>query len=80
MPAKKTTGGINVADVETRLPKTYFVMRGHVERAFGLTKEEMTLLIGTKTFVPEYPFGPKTRARFVRSKLLAQARKWESPA
>lgn len=78
MPAKNPTGGVTAADVEARLPKTYFVMRGHVQQAFGLTKEETAMLIASRTFVAEYPFGDGTRARFVRSKLITQARKWEA--
>lgn len=80
MPAKKTTGGISAADVDAKLPRTFFVMRGHIQNAYGLTKEEMSLLVACGTFRAEYPFGKKTRARFVRTQVMAVARKMETAA
>jgi hypothetical protein len=92
MPAKKGDAGVSAAEIEQRLPKTFFVMRGHIAAAFGFTKEELSVLIADGVFVPKYPFGgapcvekrgKKTivrgeRARFVRSQVLAVARKWEA--
>lgn len=78
MPAKKTTGGINVSDVEETLPKTYFVMRGQIASAFGFSREETATLITQGVFVAKYPFGSKTRARFVRGQVLAVARNWNA--
>lgn len=87
MPAKTTTGGVTVADVEKSLPKAFFVRRGHIMVAFGLTSEEMTALV-PDVFVPHY-LPPnkrkrgkkrvsKSRAVFVRSKVIAVARQWEA--
>ncbi len=84
---------MSAAAVETALPRGFFVMRGHVMTAFGLTKEEMSALVEQGVFAAEYPFGksyrvrskagPKTvkaRMRFVRSKVVAVARRWEATA
>lgn len=81
MPAKKTTGGITALEVQSKLPATYFVMRGNLQAAFGFSRTEIDALISSGVFVAKYPFGPKTRARFVRTQVLAAVRKWEaSPA
>lgn len=81
MPAKTTTDttGVTAAGVDASLPRTFFVMRGHVRDAFGLTKEEMRTLVDDKTFVAKYPV-KNGRARFVRSQVLAVARRWEGEA
>lgn len=78
MPAKTTNGGSSAAAVDQKLPQAIFVMRGHVREAFGLTKEEMRTLVDNGTFRAEYPFGQNHKARFLRTQVLAVARKWES--
>lgn len=69
MSAKNSTGGVSAADVEAKLPRTFFVMRGHVASAFGLTREEMKVLVNDGTFTKSYPLGKNTRARFVRTQV-----------
>lgn len=76
MPAKKTSGAIDVADIESKLPRTYFIMRGHITAAFGFTREETGVLIGQGVFAAKYPFGARTRARFLRSQVLEVAKTW----
>lgn len=89
MPAKRSNSARTAAEIDAVLPKTFFVMRGHVQAAFGLTSEEMTCLVASGTFRAEYPFGRtrpgrrpgKTiaaRARFVRSQVMQLARKMEA--
>lgn len=78
MPAKRTSGGISAAEVEAKLPRTFFVMRGHVADAFGLTRHEIRTLVEDGIFRAEYPFGKRRRARFVRTQILQVARKWET--
>lgn len=83
MPAK-SKGGISVAEVEANLPKSFFVRRGHVRAAFGLTEEEMTALVGD-VFKPRYlPTNKRgkrkiktSRAVFVRAQIITVARAWE---
>ncbi|HYD00316.1 MAG TPA: hypothetical protein VEB22_03750 [Phycisphaerales bacterium] len=82
MPAKISSGGVSVDDVERRLPKGFFVRRGHVMEAFGLTSDEMTALV-PDVFKPVH-LPPnkqrkrkKSRAVFVRTQVVAVARKWE---
>lgn len=88
---KTATGGITAAEVDAKMPRTFFVMRGDIQRAFGLTKDDTAVLIDNGTFVAKYPLGDarkerrgkKTvtkgpRARFVRSQVLDVARRWES--
>lgn len=70
------TGGVDVAAVDAALPRKFFIMRGDVRDAFGLTEEEMTILVAARTFVAEYPI-KGGRARFVRSQVVAVARRWE---
>lgn len=91
MPAKVTTGtGVSAADVDAKLPQTFFVMRGHVMAAFGFTGEEMSALVTQRIFRAEYPLGKthtvrkkkkdkvvESRMKFVRSQVLAVARRWE---
>lgn len=85
------TGGITSEAVDAALPRKFFVMRGHVQAAFGLTRKEMDGLTVMATqalsktqkrglaesgkFVAEYPVDG--RARFIRSQVLAVARQWE---
>lgn len=82
MPAKKTSGAVTLEDVEKALPPSFFVRRGHVRAAFGLSEEEMTALV-PDVFHPTY-LSPnksrrrkKSRALFVRSHVIAVARQWE---
>jgi hypothetical protein len=78
MAAKSSSGAITAADVDAKLPRRFFVMRGDLQSAFGLSKEEIAALINDGTFVAKYPLGKAgKRARFVRSQVLAVARKWE---
>lgn len=85
MPAKSLapTAGITVADVDAKLPKGFFVRRGQVRDAFNLTEEDMGALVPA-IFKPEYlPTNKrkkvkKSRAVFVRSQVMAIARKWEN--
>lgn len=79
MSPKNNTAGIDAATIAERLPKAFFVRRGHVRAAFGLSEEDMTALVLNKTFVAEYPVAGG-RACFVRTKVLAVARKWEGAA
>ena len=85
MPAKLRTGAVTVADVEEKLPRTFFVRRGHVRDAFGLTEEEMSALVPSvfkPTYLPTNKRGKrkikKSRAVFVRVQIVAVARQWEA--
>lgn len=91
MPAKINSAGISMAEVEARLPRTYFLMRGQIREAFGFARHEMDQLVAQGVFRAEYPFGGVrreqrgrrvvlcgARARFVRTQVLAAARRlWE---
>lgn len=84
MASKIREGAVTVAGVEAELPKTFFVRRGHVRDAFGLTEEEMTALVGQvfkPTYLPTNKRGrrkiQKSRAVFVRAQIIAVARGWE---
>lgn len=94
MPAKiKAPSSVCAADIDAALPKKFFVMRGDVQAAFGFTGEEMSTLVEQGVFRAEYPFG-KTRTvrkkkqdklvharmKFVRSQVMAVARRWEASA
>lgn len=74
---KNRAGAITAEEVEAKLPLRYFVMRGHVRDALGLSEEEMTVMVENKIFRAEYPV-KGGRARFVRSKIVAYARKLEN--
>lgn len=88
MPTKNsTTAGASLATIEAALPRGFFVTRGDIARAFAFTKTEMAALVKSGVFVAEYPAGASrahrgrtvcARARFVRSAVLAVARKWEA--
>lgn len=80
MPAKRTTGGISVDDVAAKLPDTFFIMRGQLQSAFGMSNGEIERAVSKGIFVAKYPFGEGTRARFVRTQVLAVARGWEGRA
>jgi hypothetical protein len=83
MPSKKTNGGISLTEIQAALPRAFFVRRGDVRDAFGLSEEEMTALV-PGTFRPTY-LSPnkargrkKSRALFVRSQVIDVARQWEA--
>jgi len=78
MPAKTASSGIDIKAVEAALPGTFFVMRGHIKVAFGLSRRELDDLVERKVFVAKYPMGARSRARFLRSQVLAVARTWET--
>lgn len=87
MPNQTKDGGVTAAEVDQKLPRGYFVKRGDIVKAFGLSRAEMDALV-PEVFKPA-PI-PKTnapraryqtnRARFVRSQIMAIARQWEKPA
>lgn len=79
MAPRNNAAGIDAATIAEKLPKSFFVRRGHVRAAFGLSEEDMTALVANGTFVAEYPV-KGGRACFVRTKVLAVARKWEAVA
>lgn len=74
-----TKSSIETADhkqLEELIPKKYFLMRGQVQAALGLTKHEFKALVKEGVFVAKYPCGSGTRARFVRSQVMAAAKRW----
>jgi hypothetical protein len=79
-----TQPGGSAADIDARLPRRFFVKRGDVQAAFGLTKQQMRDLVNAGVFVAKYPAPARPAAKgaakalFVRSEVLAVARKWES--
>lgn len=75
-PKSKIPAGVTVAEVDSLLPRSYFVKRGDLARAFGLTRAELEALI-PETFVPS-PNPKFKRHRFVRSHILDVARRWET--
>jgi len=89
MPARATKAATTAAEIDGALPRTFYVKRGDIARAFGFTDEEMTALVPA-VFAPVY-LAPnprpkkrekttnarKTYARFVRSAVLGVARRWE---
>lgn len=77
MSSKLSAAGVDAAAVDGRLPRTFFVARGDIQDAFGLTRREISTLVRKGTFVRKYPLGKGTRARFVRKQVLAVARQWE---
>jgi hypothetical protein len=80
MPAKRASG-FSVETVEQKLPRTFFVRRGHIRDAFGLTEEEMSAFV-PGVFKPKYlptnGRGKTTRAHFVRTQVISVARQWEA--
>ena len=88
MPKKSTTGGISAAEIDGLLPRGLHVRRGDLAAAFGLTRERIAILIADGTFVAKYPFGRvraaadgrlvRQRAHFLRSQVLAVAKRWEA--
>lgn len=77
MATKAANGGTTAAEVDAKLPRKFFVMRGHIMDAFELTRGDMSALVDGGTFCAEYPFGKRKKARFVRTAVMAVARKWE---
>lgn len=78
MASNQTSGAINAADVDARLPRRFFVKRGDIQQAFGFTKAELAELISLGIFVAKYPLGKdRRRARFVRSQAVRVAGEWE---
>lgn len=83
MPAKKPSGAGSAAEIEASLPRTFFIRRGDVQQAFGLSDDNMAVLV-PGTFHPTYLAPNKARGRkgsralFVRSQVVAVARQWES--
>lgn len=68
---------VDAVSVDRLLPKTFFVTRGDIATAFGLSKAEMAALVDCGTFAAKYPFGKEhRRARFVRSQVLEIASEW----
>ena len=76
--ATPKTGCSCAADIDAALPRSYFVKRGDIISAFGLTRNDMEALVPS-AFVPSPNPGFK-RARFVRSQVMEIARKWEKRA
>jgi len=91
MPANNTSACRSVSEIDRELPNTFFVRRGHIVRAFGLTQEQMTTLVAAGVFTAQYLPTNKTarrgrqavrksRAVFVRSQVLKVAFNWEGAA
>lgn len=75
---KIKNGGVTAAEVDQKLPRGYFVKRGIIMEAFGLTRDDFEALV-PDIFKPAD--NPKfKRARFVRSQVMAVARQWERRA
>lgn len=83
MTTPTQTGG-SAADIDARLPRRFFVKRGDVQAAFGLTKQQMRDLVDAGVFVAKYPAplrpgaNGKAKALFARTEVLAVAHKWEA--
>ena len=76
MSAKNRTGATSAADVEKKLPRTFFVKRGDIMNAFGLSKKEIAALV-PEVFTPA-PVTQFKRDRFARTAVLAVAQRWEA--
>lgn len=76
MPESIRSAGDGHEDLDTKLPRTVLLTRGEIQVAFGLSRKEMDQLVRSKVFVAKYPLGPRTRARFMRSQVLAVVRTW----
>lgn len=70
-----TTGGRSAAEIEAALPGKFYVKRGDIMRAFGLTRGDMEALV-PDTFRPD-PNPRFHRNRFHRSQVMEVARAWE---
>jgi hypothetical protein len=88
MPAKQPNGGRTAAEVDALLPRTMLVMRGHIKAAFGLSDEDLRAMIPGVFRPAELNLPPNKRnkkakrrlgprQRFLRSQVLAVARRWE---
>ena len=73
-----TTHGELTADQLEGLGKEFAVDPKNRLLQNALTRNEVERLISNGVFVAEYPLGEGTRARFVRTQVLAAARRWES--
>lgn len=76
-----------LAAAEQALPRKFFVRRGHIRAAFGLTEEEMTALVPEvfrPVYLPPHRRGKRnvrtSRAVFVRTQVVAVLRSWSSAA
>ena len=79
MPTENnTTAGRTASEIEQKLTRGYFVKRGDIMKAFGLSKSDMPALIPS-VFVP-VPNPRFKHKRFVRSQVMEVARRWERPA
>jgi hypothetical protein len=83
MPAnRQSPNPVNYTEIADRLPKSFFVRRGHIRHAFALSEDEMAALV-PDVFKPTYLPPNKRRklkksyALFVRTQVLAVARRWE---
>ena len=73
--SKTNDSGITAAEVDQKIRRGYFVKRGDIMKAFGLTRDDMDALV-PGVFVPAD--NPKfKRNRFVRSQVMEVARQWE---
>lgn len=76
--------GFSAAEIDQRLRRGYFVKRGDIMAAFGLTRDDMDALV-PEVFHPAPLPATKTaggkvkrpRHRFVRSQVMEIARQWE---
>lgn len=89
MPMENPQGGRTAAEVDALLPRSMLVMRGHIRSAFGLSEEDMRAMLSAGIFRPaplnlppnkrnkkaKRRTGP--RARYLRSEVMAVARRWE---
>lgn len=86
MPNQTKDGGITAADVDQKLPRGYFVKRGDITKAFGLSRAEMDALVPevfTPAPIPPKPGRParkQMKHRFVRSQVMKVAHQWERGA
>lgn len=81
MAPPNSHGTVSAAEVDALLPKKFFVRRGDVAAAFGLSEKQMAALVPaifTPFYLPPNKAGNRSRrAMFVRSKVLAVARELE---
>jgi hypothetical protein len=77
---KTDNPGATAAEIEARLPKTYFVRRGDIVSAFGLSREDFAALVPSvfkPAPLPAPKAGKKQYDRFVRAQVLEAARAME---
>lgn len=89
MPARGSQACISAEEIDRVLPRTFFVRRGDIISAFGLSNDEFSALVDSEVFKAEYlppnkrrrKKAPKTtRAAFVRTQVMAVAYRWEGCA